>query len=232
VWPAPIWNGRVPYITDHFKASKTEQHRLHIGVDVMYHFLAGDPWVFPIATKSPGKGKLPRAVIPGDVPALAAGEGEIWNAGPGEKGHSVLIDHGLVSGIGVTTFYQHLRNIEVNHRTGKPWAKGDVVYPGDILGLIGGDTTPGGYPLWHLHFGMQFPRKGRSSASSWVDPAPYMRRWGLIEYRDGIEIGRRPPASGGGGSPRSLSVSRASLDYALPVSFGFLAGVSLALLAL
>lgn len=161
LWPVPIWNGRVPVITDTFKLEKTSEHRQHLGVDVMFRKQPGDPG-FPYSSKN-------FTSLGSQTPIIAAGPGKIWEAGPGRK-LQIKIDHGKHLG-GTLTWYQHLSSFS------RQWKKGDEVRAGDVLGIMGGDTKEGEYPLVHLHFGLWFPRSGQSQIQWQADPARYMRFW-------------------------------------------------------
>lgn len=163
-WPVPIWNGRSPVISDGFKSEKTDDHRQHLGADVMFRKEAGDPG-FPVSSEKHFTAQGT------NTPVIAAGPGKIWDAGPG-RALQISIDHGAVSRNtgGVVTWYQHLSSFS------RKWKKGDLVKAGDILGTMGGDVPPH-YELIHLHFEMWFPRKGVPSVKWKANPAPYMRFW-------------------------------------------------------
>lgn len=172
-WPVPIWNGREPVISDGFKEIKTDEHREHLGVDVMFRKIAGDPG-FPYSSQhftSQG----------GETPIIAAGPGVIWDAGKG-RAWQLSIDHGVVSrnAGGVVTWYQHLKRFD------RAWKKGDRVRAGDVLGIMGGDTKEGEYPLVHLHFEMWFPRKGLPPRMWKTNPARYMRFWRKVRIQQGV----------------------------------------------
>lgn len=165
VWPLPKWKGRIPYVTDGFYPAKTATHRQHLGCDIMYPRKQGDP-PFPRSTS--------QSSIPFGVPVLAAYEGRVWNAGKDNRGHHVTLDHGNVPGIGpVITFYQHLASLD------KPYAKGDSISTGQILGPAGGDLPPN-YQLTHLHFELAFPKAG-IPANDWrVNPMDVMGYWRFV----------------------------------------------------
>lgn len=168
-WPVPIWNGRPPVISDGFKHEKTEEHRQHMGADIMFRKEAGDPG-FPFSSQhftSQG----------GDTPIIAAGPGKIWDAGPG-RALQLSIDHGIVSPHvgGVVTWYQHLKSFS------RKWKRGDVVRAGDFLGIMGGDVPPN-YLLYHLHFELWFPRRGIPPLRWKANPITYMRFWRKVPFQ-------------------------------------------------
>lgn len=167
-WPVPIWNGREPVVSDHFKEEKTNDHRFHPGVDIMFRKMPGDPG-FPYSSKGfTSQG--------GETPIIAAGPGKIWDAGPG-RAFQLSIDHGVVGGVGgVVTWYQHLKSFS------RKWKKGDAIKAGDVLGIMGGDVPPH-YTLYHLHFELWFPRKGVPPVLWKADPQLYMRFWRKIQLR-------------------------------------------------
>lgn len=162
VWPVPIWQGRVPTISDGFSSVETADHRQHLGVDVTFKKLPGDPSGVIQHDATAG------FISPLGTPIIAAGPGKIWSAKETELGHSIQIDHGKVgSAGGVNTFYQHLDSFSRN------WQKGDIVHAGDLLGTMG--YPPEGYHFRHLHFELWFPVRKFAR-----DPAPYMRHWRKI----------------------------------------------------
>lgn len=162
VWPVAITDRRYPVITQGYKPPR------HLGVDIMFPKRAGDPL-------GPVKHDASLAyVAPAGTLILAAGPGRVWSSGEGQYGKYVLIDHGNVPGIGgVTTFYQHLASLERN------WQKGDVVFPGQVLGTMGYSPGLDSEQLRHLHFELRFPGSPASQADiRWaVNPAPYMALW-------------------------------------------------------
>jgi len=174
VWPVPVTNGRTPTITDGFSATKTKDHRKHLGVDIMFPKRAGDP-----------KGKVKHSasfgfIAPQGTYVIAAGPGKVWSAGVDSYGHWVRLDHGSIGGFGVTTRYAHLESFD------KPWKKGDKVAAGDILGPMGFSPANDSEQLRHLHFELSFPA-GNVEPGLWpADPAPYMRHWRKIPLQEAL----------------------------------------------
>lgn len=175
VWPVALasWDGREPFVSSQYHASRTAEHRQHAGVDIMYRRAKGEmTWDDDPLAHSTNKNYI--FIMPPGEFAIAAGPGKIWSAKRGPGGLSIIIDHGVVGRAGgVTTYYQHLSSFSL------PWRKGDPVMPGTPLGEIGNNPSPGPDPR-HLHFEIRFPNRSR-------DPEPYLRRWAKIA------IGSRPP---------------------------------------
>lgn len=164
VWPMRALGSRQPVISDGFSPAATDGHRKHLGVDIMYRRLASESPTLPQGTKN--------FYVPANTPVVAAYHGKIWIANLSPKGHQIQIDHGNVPGLGpLNTYYQHLQSFS------RQWRKGDTVRPGDVLGIVGGNIEPGGYPLWHLHFELWVPTAGRSASEWAIDPAPVMAKW-------------------------------------------------------
>lgn len=167
LWPVGLAHGRYPVISHEFEAGARYKpdgslnYATHLGVDLMY-------------PRQPGDEGSPRLLSAhhrswDDVRVMAAGPGNVWEAGETALGHHVLVDHGKVGGIGMLTFYQHLARLE------RPWKRGDAVFPGLPLGIMGGD--PANMPhLVHLHFEVWLP-DGKPKPEWPVDPAPYLDRW-------------------------------------------------------
>lgn len=174
VWPVPIWDGRVPTISQEFKpgqdpgfGSSSGADSNHLGVDITFRKKAGDP-----------KQNIPHLslgpfISPEGTPIVAAFPGKIWASGITGYGHYVTVDHGNVPGIGpLVTFYQHLDGFV------HPWSKGDEVKAGDVLGTMGFPTETGDPEGFrHLHFELWFPQKGVPDRQWPRDPAPYMAQW-------------------------------------------------------
>ena len=158
IYPLPtLADGRAADISDDFSAEATADHRQHLGVDLMYRRLPSESAELPRGTKL--------FYMPANTPVVAAYGGKIWSASVTGYGHSVTIDHGNVPGVGpAVTFYQHMASFS------REWRKGDVVRPGDVLGIVGGSLT--GYPLHHLHFELRLPTRDKA-----IDPKPYMAKW-------------------------------------------------------
>lgn len=172
VWPVPVTDKRVPHITDGFSSKKTNDHRQHLGVDIMFPKREGDPIGEVLHDASKGSIAPPGTLI------MSAGPGKVWSSGIDSYGHWIKIDHGKVGTNGVTTRYAHL------NRFSRSWKRGDDVLPGTILGEMGYAPSKDSEQLRHLHFELAFPRKDVPE-SDWVaDPAPFMRHWrkvGLVE---------------------------------------------------
>lgn len=167
-WPVPVINGRHPVVSDTFQMEKTEKHRRHPGVDIMFRKVAGDP-EFPVSSKM-------FTAISRKTPVIATADGKIWSAGMTPRGLQVTVDHGNVPGVGPTvTWYQHLSALA------KDWKKGDSVKRGQVLGLMGGDPIPGGHALIHLHFELWFPKKGAHPHTWNADPLLYLKNFEKLE---------------------------------------------------
>lgn len=193
VWPVPVWNGRVPVITDTFHREPSEYRPGgHLGVDIMFPRLLSD------AVKG---GEVPvdgvhgtvHAVMPDGVPCVAPFVGRVFSADLSPRGHEMRIDHGLIHGVPVNSYVQHLSTFA------RDWKRGDVVYPGTTLGTIGGDIKADAYHLMHCHFGLLFfQTPNRPFDSYWVNPEPYMKWWRKVSL-DGGPVGT--PIAGGDEGP-------------------------------
>ena len=158
VYPLPtLTDGREATISDGFSAIETADHRQHLGVDIMYRRVPSEVPALPRGTKL--------FYTPENTPVVAAYGGKIWNTNITSLGHSITIDHGDVPEIGpAVTFYQHMASFA------RDWKKGDVIRPGDVLGIVGGPII--GYPLHHLHFELWLPTRDEA-----IDPEPFMTKW-------------------------------------------------------
>lgn len=157
VFPLPTLGTRQAVISDGFSATATKDHREHLGCDLMYRRLASEPQVLPRGSKG--------FYVPENTPVLCALPGKIWSTVFTGLGHSVVVDHGNVIGLGpCCTFYQHMSSWS------RTWRKGDIVTAGTELGIVGGSLS--GYPLHHLHFEVWLPTRTHA-----VDPAPHLARW-------------------------------------------------------
>jgi murein DD-endopeptidase MepM/ murein hydrolase activator NlpD len=173
VWPVPTWRGRESVISDTFKASPTPPRTSpHLGVDLMFRRRTEGDMLqsYPVD----GVGGSRWHFMPPDVPVVAARGGRIWSAGIGQRGWSVVIDHG--PDVPYATFYQHLSRLLVGARA--PGAGGPTVAVGQPIGIVGGD--PSGYKLRHLHF--ELWEGDRSKA---FDPQLVMKAWGRVTLTDG-----------------------------------------------
>lgn len=86
-------------------------------------------------------------------------------------GNEIWIE-ATVNRTGLYFQYAHLNAgnaIAVNPRTGKPFAKGDTVYAGELIGYTGQTGNAYGEPNPHLHFGAKIAATGK-----WIDPMPYI----------------------------------------------------------
>lgn len=179
-WPVPIVNGRHPVVSHEFEAGEryhpdgSLNYAVHLGLDIMFARIATDP-VGPSSEVAIPRGHTKNLgwIAWKGTPIRAAGPGHVWSAKRTARGLSVQIDHGMVGGHGMLTFYQHLETFD------RDWQRGDVVLPGTTLGTMGGD--PANEPhLRHLHFEVWIP-DGKSRAGDWpVDPAPYLRVWAQV----------------------------------------------------
>lgn len=170
VYPVPVWEGRVPQVTDGYSNDRVPTHRKHEGVDVMFPKKHGDPEgvVKHLASRM--------FIAPQGTPILAVGPGNVWSVGVDSYGHWILLDHGYVgpNAGGVTTRYAHLEGFS------KDWKRGDAVKAGDILGLMGYPPGANDQQLRHLHFEIRFPRSGVPSTDWDTDPTPYMKFWDKV----------------------------------------------------
>jgi hypothetical protein len=156
VWPAPMYQGRRPVISDGFDSPRPGLPR-HGGVDIMYARVPSDPF----KPGSPNGTKM--FVMPDGLAALAASDGVVWSAGPSPRGFQVVIDHGPRK---VATFYAHLEQLLV--------AKGDRVRAGQPIGTIGASPLDAEH-LKHLHFELWL-----GGPSDRIDPAPVMQTWETV----------------------------------------------------
>lgn len=157
VFPLPTIGSRLAVISDGFSKVATADHREHLGCDLMYRRLATEAPTLPRGSKM--------FAVPANTPVYAALSGKIWSRAFTEYGHSVVVDHGNVFGVGpCCTFYQHMASWS------RDWTKGDIVTAGDQLGIVGHSLS--GYGLDHLHFEIWLPT--RSNAAN---PAQYLAMW-------------------------------------------------------
>lgn len=172
VWPVPIWEDRIPLVTQEWKPGSdptpgeaSGEFANHLGVDIMFSKLPTDP---AGAVLHDAIGPY---IAPEGTPIIAAGPGTIWGSGETPiYGKWIQIDHPQ----GVETFYQHLSSFD------RPWQKGDKVEAGTILGKMGyAPGDPEG--LRHLHFELWWPVAG-TDANSWRrNPAPYLAQWPKVQ---------------------------------------------------
>jgi len=185
VWPVPVTDGRIPVISQEWKpghdpgfghsSGKTSNH---LGVDITFRRREGDP-AHEKHTVSQGGG----FVSPPGTLVIAAGPGKVWSTGKTGYGLNILIDHGRVNQNvgGVNTWYQHLAEFA------REWKHGDIVHPGDVLGVMGFASSQGdGEEFRHLHFELRLPRVGYAQNAWRIDPAPYMRFWRKVDLERGV----------------------------------------------
>ncbi len=179
VWPVPIWQGREPEVSDRFQFAKNDQHRQHLGLDIMFRRLPNEPIKLPHTTK--------HFAMPDGVPVLAARSGKIISIEEGNRGGAVKIYH-KVGGRELVSFYQHLSQLN------SALQPGDTIGAGTVLGIVGGDIAQGQYPLWHLHYEIRDLHRGKTRPKQVIDPAPYLaasRK--LIGDQIGVfELGPKP----------------------------------------
>lgn len=154
-WPLPpLPDGRRPIITSSFKPKDRPNH---VGVDMFYAWVKGDKPDFVGDKGCAGKrpdGK-PKYVIPYGTYNEAVDEGVVQIAGNSATGYRCWIDHGN----GLRTGYFHMLDLAVN--------VGDIVEPGEQLGLVG--DNPKDHDGRHLHF--ELSPVDRYAP---IDPAPYL----------------------------------------------------------
>ena len=161
VWPVPLWNGRAPVISDGFDSKRPGFDR-HGGVDLMFKRQPSDS--FRPGTPNGSKG----FVMPDNLAALAAYDGEVSSAGKTSHGYAVVIDH---TPLKVSTFYTHLEKLLV-----PPPARGQKqrVRAGQPIGIIGFSPLDAA-KLKHLHFELRL-----GGPNNRVDPANAMRSWKVM----------------------------------------------------
>jgi murein DD-endopeptidase MepM/ murein hydrolase activator NlpD len=173
VWPVPSWDGRDAVISDGFSREATSSHRKHLGVDLMFQRRTlADASSWP-ANNHDGTRWF---FMPGNMPAVAARGGRLWNASRSERGYQVVIDHGPSSPY--STYYQHLDRLLVPETSG---GRGGIdIAVGQAIGVIGGDVSDGANPVRHLHFELR-----QGGAADAVDPQLVMAFWGRVRLAEG-----------------------------------------------
>lgn len=171
VWPAAVWRGRRPEVSDGFASKRRTPAGdviTHGGVDIMYRRQPGDAW--PAGTPH----GTPNFVMPDDRAALAASDGVVSFAAQTPRGWSVIIDHAPRK---VTTYYTHLSSLLVSSK--------QKVSAGTPIGIIGADPLDAQH-LLHLHFEVR-----RGGPGDQIDPQPLMASW---EYLLDPQLPRAPVA--------------------------------------
>lgn len=137
----------------------------HAGVDIMYQRIAK-------VGARPRDGGSSGFLVPHGVQVRAARAGRIWTAGSQRTGYFVILDHGLVGGIPLATYYNHMTGLAVP--TVSKWKNRNmiVVAPGQELGTCGADPTDQ-QGVVHLHFEI---RRGMER----LNPEPWINHWGLV----------------------------------------------------
>ncbi|MDP2607257.1 MAG: M23 family metallopeptidase [Deltaproteobacteria bacterium] len=113
-----------------------------------------------------GTAKLPeqsKCYEIGNVPVFAYGPGVVAESSQPSKGGYIVIDHPL----GWRSQYMHLIRRDVK--------AGERVTAGQRIGLVGYDTSPGGYKLNHLHFQLRYE-------GNLVDPGIYLRNAPILPW--------------------------------------------------
>lgn len=156
VWPmARLADGRPPLISSGHRTVNPSRPT-HDGVDVMYR----RPRQVSRAAAAADHGTT-LWEVPAGAPVLAAHAGRVWSALMTSVGGIVVLDHGPLVW---ATRYLHLETLDVQ--------RGDVVAPGDQLGLCGWSPKDGSQ-VRHLHFELL---QGRYD----TNPAPAMRLWRIL----------------------------------------------------
>jgi murein DD-endopeptidase MepM/ murein hydrolase activator NlpD len=179
MWPVFSSHGRFPVVSHEFEAGERYKpdgslnYAVHLGLDIMFQRWASDPTGPATDVAIPKHGTNQGFITWPGTKVVCVGPGKVWEAGETKLGHHVLVDHGKVGGVGLLTYYQHLESFA------RPWQRGDAVFPGLALGVMGGD--PSNEPhLRHLHFEVWLP-DGKPDQGDWpVDPQPYLDAWAKL----------------------------------------------------
>lgn len=175
VWPMPELSRAFaelhgvhqrPVISDGMGSTRVRNGKAygHAGVDIDYRRIE------KLATPARDGGSR-GYLVPPLVQVRAARAGRIWKAGKQATGYFVILDHGLVGGIPLATYYNHLANLAVPRVS---WINRNaiVVLPGQELGECGADPTDQS-GMRHLHFEI---RRGMER----LNPQPYINHWGHV----------------------------------------------------
>lgn len=183
VFPLPIVRGYKPEVSDGFQARLSEDHRQHLGVDLMYRRTRKGKVTGPETAIDNIDGTSLYWMPKGQV-AYAAQNGDIWSSGYSPTfGHNIVIDHGKPW----CSFYQHLSTLLVPKDIERGMLNGRK-YPvkaGDPIGIVGGAVK--GYGLRHLHFELWY-RGGRDGACDPHKPpggVPPIEAWNFITQKEG-----------------------------------------------
>ena len=173
VWAIPTWDGETAKESDGFRRHATvkPKHRQHLGSDLMYR------------NEKKRKRKLPEwtpwyHLASNTVPMLAMGPGKIWFAGKTSTGWSVQIDHGMIAGFPLVTYYTHMSELFIpNHPKGKG---GMEITAGTQLGFVG--NSPKGQDPNHAHIEFWDYSKdaGGERVTRALDPMLYLRCMGQV----------------------------------------------------
>lgn len=148
------------------------QKRPHVGLDIMYRRKArADDGYPPGERGADGMTTTKGYILPENTPAIAARAGLVWSVKERTDGGgwSVVLDHGSVNGVPLTTYYTHLRMAAVR--------KGQTVAAGDELGTIAGNMADSGR-VRHLHFQLMDWSTGKGvSVDVWQGGRGVMATW-------------------------------------------------------
>lgn len=138
------------------------------------------------APPKPGETGIPvYAVADGTVQFIGYGSGLLSDYIPYHSGRFIYLDHGLIGGDRMRTYYGHLAQTHVT--------PGSRVRAGDQIGIMGGSGSSGEdhFPI-HLHFGVSQnsvrPIKAatRYKAPGWINADVWLRS-------KGITVGKTAP---------------------------------------
>jgi murein DD-endopeptidase MepM/ murein hydrolase activator NlpD len=182
MWPVPFWNGEGPRISDGFSRHQTEDHRQHLGADIMFRNPEKMPRNIPENT--------PWYHMPSDtVPMLAMGPGHIWFAGKTSTGWTVKIDHHASVGFPLVTYYTHMSELFV-----PDWPEGGggmEVFAGQQLGFIGNSPAgPSDPNHCHAELWDYSSDVGKARVDRALDPGkylPYFSQLILPQAKVGLE---------------------------------------------